>query len=86
MNIVCATDDNFVQYCSIMLVSLLINNKDVEIYVLTEGLKPKNQAIITEEVERYNGKVHFCLVDSSIVEKFPMPKIAGLSHISRAIL
>ena len=84
MNIVCATDDNFVQYCSIMLVSLLINNKDVEIYVLTEGLKPKNQAIITEEVERYNGKVHFCLVDSSIVEKFPMPKIAGLSHISRA--
>ena len=84
MNIVCATDDNFVQHCCIMLVSLLINNKDVEIFVLTEGLKQKNIAIITEEVERYNGKVHFCLVDSSIIKKFPMPTSEGLSHISRA--
>lgn len=84
MNIVCATDDKFVQHCSIMLVSLLINNKDVEIYVLTEGLKVENQTILTEEVERYKGRLHFCLVDSSIVEKFPMPKIGGLSHISRA--
>lgn len=84
MTIVCATDDNFVQHCSIMLVSLLINNKDVEIFVLTEGLKQENQAIITEEVERYNGKVHFCIVNPLIVEKFPMPTFSGLSHISRA--
>lgn len=84
MNIVCATDDNFVQHCCIMLVSLLVNNKDVEIYVLTEGLKQKNKAIIIEEVERYKGKVNFCMVDSSIIEKFPMPKIGGLSHISKA--
>ena len=84
MIIVCATDDNFVQHCSIMLVSLLCNNKDVEIYVLTEGLKHENEKIIQEEVEHYNGRVHFCLVDPSIVEKFPMPSLGGLSHISRA--
>lgn len=84
MNIVCATDDNFVQHCSIMLVSLLVNNKDVEVYVLTEGLKAENKEILIEEVERYNGKIHFCIVDTSIVEKFPMPKIGGLNHISRA--
>lgn len=84
MNIVCATDDNFVQHCCVMLVSLLVNNKDVDIYILTEGLKPTNQTIITEEVERYEGKVKFCQVDSSIIEKFPMPSIGGLSHISRA--
>ena len=84
MIIVCATDDNFVQHCSIMLVSLLCNNKDVDIYVLTEGLKHENEKIIQEEVEHYNGRVHFCLVDSSIVEKFPMPSLGGLSHISRA--
>lgn len=84
MNVVCATDDNFVQHCSIMLVSLLINNKDIDIYVLTEGLKPENKAIITEEVERYNGNVNFCIVDSSIVERFPMPSGEGLKHISRA--
>lgn len=84
MNIVCATDDNFVQHCSIMLVSLLVNNTDVNIYVLTEGLKPENQRILTKEVERYCGKIHMCLVDSDIVEKFPMPKTEGLKHISRA--
>lgn len=84
MNIVCATDDNFVQHCSIMLTSLLVNNSDVQIYVLTEGLKPENEKIIREEVEDKGGKVKFCIVDSSIVEKFPMPEGAGLQHISRA--
>lgn len=84
MNIVCATDDNFVQHCSIMLTSLLVNNSNVQIYVLTEGLKPENEKIIREEVEDKGGKVDFCIVDSSIVEKFPMPSIGGLSHISRA--
>lgn len=84
MNIVCATDDNFVQHCSIMLTSLLVNNSDVQIYVLTEGLKPENEKIIREEVEDKGGKVDFCIVDSSIVEKFPMPEGAGLQHISRA--
>lgn len=84
MVIVCATDDNFVQHCCIMLVSVLLNNKDVEIYVLTEGLTEENKGIIRKEVERYHGVIHFCLVDSSIVEKFPMPTLDGLSHISRA--
>lgn len=84
MNIVCATDDNFVQHCSIMLTSLLVNNSDVKIYVLTEGLKPENEKIIREEVEDKDGRVEFCIVDSTIVEKFPMPDGDGLQHISRA--
>lgn len=84
MNIVCATDNNFVQHCCVMLVSLLYNNSDVEIYILTEGLTHENEQTIREEVEHYGGIVHFCLVDSSIVEKFPMPTLSGLSHISRA--
>lgn len=84
MNIVCATDNNFVQHCCVMLVSLLYNNSDAEIYILTEGLTHENEQIIREEVERYGGIVHFCMVDSSIVEQFPMPALPGLSHISRA--
>ena len=67
-----------------MLVSLLSNNNDVKIFVLTEGLTVTNVKIITEEVERLGGKVDFCQVDSSIVERFPMPNLPGLSHISRA--
>lgn len=84
MKVVCATDDNFVQHCSIMLTSLLVNNSDVQVYVLTEGLKPENEKIIREEIEDKGGIVDFCIVDSSIVEKFPMPGGTGLQHISRA--
>ena len=84
MNIVCATDDNFVQHCSIMLVSLLCNNKDVRIFILTEGLRTENEKIIQDEVRAYGGSVEFCIVDPAIVEKFPMPSARGLSHISRA--
>lgn len=84
MNIVCATDDNFIQHCCIMLTSLLVNNKDVHIFVLTEGLTKKNEDIIIKEVENHCGIVEFCLVNPNIIEKFPMPQLSGLGHISRA--
>ncbi len=84
MNIVCATDDNFVQHCCIMLVSLLCNNKDVDIYILTEGLTDENRRIIEEEVSAKSGHVHFCIVDSSLIENMPLSKAEGLNHISRA--
>lgn len=88
MNIVCATDDNFVQHCTIMLTSLLINNNGVNIYLLTEGLKPENESIIIQQVELLGGKLYMCPVDTSIVENFPMPMIvlflisAGLHTIA----
>lgn len=84
MNIVCATDDNFVQHCTIMLVSLLSNNKNVSIYILTEGLSEDNKRILEMEVAQKGGNIHFLIVDSAVVEKFPMPSDGGLSHISRA--
>ena len=84
MIITCATDDNFVQHCCIMLVSLLLNNSDVDIYILTEGLKPENEKIIRREVGKYNANIYFLIVDSDVVAKFPLPKDEGLKHISRA--
>jgi len=84
MNIVCATDDNFVQHCCIMLVSLLCNNKDVNIYILTEGLTEEHRQIIETEVRDKGGKVSFCIVNSSLIENLPMSKVEGLNHISRA--
>lgn len=84
MNIVCATDNNFVQHCSIMLSSLLSHNSNVVIYVLTEGLTKENEKIIKEEVATLGGKLNICLVDPEIVSKFPMPKDNSLVHISRA--
>ena len=84
MNIVCATDDNYIQHCCVMLVSLLCNNKDVDIYVLTEGLRPENEKIVREEVEHHGGRVSFCVVDGSKLEGLPLSKRSDLNHISMA--
>jgi len=67
-----------------MLVSLLMNNDDVNIYVLTEGLLPENERIIADEVTARGGVVRFCVVDPTIIDRFPMPPGAELAHISRA--
>ena len=72
MNVVCATDDNFVQHCTIMLTSLLINNTDVNIFLLTEGLKPQNELIIKQQVEKLKGALEIYLVDTSIIEKLSL--------------
>jgi lipopolysaccharide biosynthesis glycosyltransferase len=84
MVIICATDDNFVQHCCVMLVSLLVNNSGVTIYVLTEGLRPENEAVISDEVEAKGGTIHFLTVDPAVIDRFPMPPGAELAHISRA--
>lgn len=84
MNIVCATDDNFVQHCTIMLTSLLLNNKGVEIFLLTEGLTSNNVRILQEEVEVKGGILNVCKVDSSLIERFPLSNLGALKHISRA--
>jgi lipopolysaccharide biosynthesis glycosyltransferase len=84
MEIICATDNNFVQHCSIMLVSLLTNNKNVNVHILTEGLSIENESIIRTEIENKGGKLSIYKVDSTILSHFPMPKDSNLSHISVA--
>ena len=84
MNIVCSTDDNFVQHCTIMLTSILLNNKDVVVWLLSEGLTEKNIAILKEEVETKGGVFNYLKVDSEIIAKLPMPEDDSLSHISPA--
>lgn len=83
MNIILATDDNFVQHCCVTISSVLKNNTDVNLYILSEGLSDQNKNIISSVVDNLNGNVFFCNVPSKIVEEFPMPKIAS-SHISIA--
>lgn len=84
MNIVCATDNNFVQHCTIMLVSLLINNKGADVYILTDGLTERNERILKEEVENKGGKFHLCIVDNKRIETLPLSQSKGLNHISKA--
>lgn len=84
MIIVCATDNNFVQHCCVMLASVLTNNSNVTVYLLTEGLTNENQKIIRQEIEAKFGIFHYIIVDSDVVSKLPMPGNRNLKHISPA--
>lgn len=83
INIVLATDDNFVQHCSVVIASVLANNKDVSIFIFTEGLKPENEGKLKDLTTKLGGELHICLMDSDVVSQFPMPSYMS-SHISIA--
>lgn len=84
MNIICATDNNFVQHCSVMLASVLTHNKDVSVWVLTEGLTDINYSILKSEIESKGGAFYCIIVDSKIISNLPMPKTKQNTHISPA--
>lgn len=84
MVIVCSTDDNFVQHCIMMLTSLVIHNRDVRIYILTEKLEEKNINLIEDEMQPYGVDLNFIQVDSNIIKSLPMPETDTLKHISYA--
>lgn len=83
MNIVLATDDNFVQHCGTTIKSITTNNSHVKFYLLTEGLKPENAAILKNLANDNGCSLEFCVVPSDIVKYFPMSKMAS-NHISIA--
>jgi lipopolysaccharide biosynthesis glycosyltransferase len=85
MNIVCATDNNFVQHCAATLVSILKNNNQkVTIYLLTEGLTKNNEKILNYLVQNNGGELHVILVDAETLKNCPMPQLSNLGHISIA--
>lgn len=83
INIVIATDDNYIQHCSVMMTSVLENNENVHFFVLTEGLIEDNKQILRNIEKKYNSTIDFCIVDSNVIKHFPMPSGAG-DHISIA--
>ncbi len=64
MNIICATDNNYVQHCVVMLKSLLINNSNVEldIYVLSENLSQENIDILKRTSNSKLHKINFLFI------------------------
>jgi len=85
MNIVVASDDNFVQHCTIMLTSLLENNKDdINIYLITQGISEVNNNIINNIVTKYGANYFYICINSNIFNELPMPDLSALSHISIA--
>ena len=80
MTIVLATDDCFAQHCAVTMRSVLEFNKDVEFYILTEGLTEENQQKLRNVAELPPfkggmGRVFFCKGDSEALMGFPMPDV-----------
>lgn len=74
MNILCATDDNYVPYCGIMLTSLFENNreKDIVVYLMTAGLNEKNIADFDNLAKLYHQKIHIVKVDNEALKNCPI--------------
>lgn len=74
INILCATDDNYVPYCGIMLTSVFENNKGAEVhaYVLIDTpLTKRNRYKMDDLAKQYNQKIHFVMVDNSMLQHYP---------------
>lgn len=85
MNIVCATDNNFIQHCAVTIVSILKNNpSNVVIYLLTEGLTEENELKLKNLTIQNGGEIHFIIVNSEVLKTCPMPNLPKLDHISIA--
>lgn len=83
MNIVLATDNNFVQHCTVAMLSILRYNKGVHFYILSEGLNIENEDYMKQITKVNSAFIDFCKVPSDIIKYFPMSSLAS-SHISIA--
>lgn len=74
INILCATDKNFVSYCGIMLTSLFENEKscNVHVYIMhDDSLANKDKAKFFQHSKKYHQDVTLVYVNQSIFEKYP---------------
>lgn len=75
INIVCATDDNYVPYCGVMITSVFENSagRTVKVFIMIDKpLKESNQAAFSKLAEKYGQSIEYCLVDKSFLENFPL--------------
>ena len=73
-NILCATDDNYVPYCGIMLTSLFENNKELNlcIYILAEHLSDKSKNEFATLARNYSQKIEIITVNNDILKDCPI--------------
>lgn len=77
INIVCATDDNYVPLCGIMLTSLFESNpgRYFSVYVLARGLNDENYKLLNSLLDNHknrSGEINICKVDISAIEQIPV--------------
>lgn len=74
INILCATDDNYVPYCGIMLTSLFENNREeqVNVYVIIDKpLSPANSKRFQRLAAKYGQNIEMVMIDKTVLSQFP---------------
>lgn len=84
MNIVLATDHNFIVHCATTIMSIVANNDRANIYVLTDYLNHKDVDTLENVVKHNDSSLFIIEVNKDLFKDFPMPSIKTLSHISLA--
>jgi len=82
MDIACNIDNNYIRFCSVMLVSLFENNRDqsFDIHIVSQDLSEDGQQTLKDIVcKQYGQRIHFYFVGPDLLNNFP---IDTNSHIS----
>lgn len=75
MNILCATDKNFVPYCGIMLTSIFENNQTESVYVfivVDESVGKKEEEAFEKLAKKYCQCIDVIHVNSARFDKYPV--------------
>ena len=84
INVLCATDANYVSYCGVMLASVFESNQDSQVnaFILTDKVLPVSACKRFDRLaKKYDGTVNSLLIDNSFLENFP---IKGMDYWSIA--
>ncbi len=79
-----SVSDNYSQHLAVVLASVLVNNPRSRFvfHVLHRNITEENQVRIRQLEQKYlNCEIKFHFVDSSVFEKFPIPK--ALEHVTQ---
>lgn len=88
MKIVYSTDQNYYKHCTASILSLLENNKNeknIEIFVITNNVLDDSKNKIKNIVEKYKREVNFIEIDS-LCDKFEKNNQFPLSAFARLFL
>lgn len=74
MNIVLCIDEKYIPYCSILMTSILENNKeeDLEFFVLSKSISKKWKKMLNKIVYKYNKHIYYYLVDDNLLSNCPV--------------
>lgn len=70
MNIVFLSSDKFAEHMSVVMTSILLNNKDfhIDFYVLTKGIEENKKNRINELTKTYDCSINYISVEDSIFD------------------